>query len=181
MRGERGQATVEWVGIVLLVALALTALARFAPRAEDRGLGTTLAHSVTRLGRAPTAPTPQVVGIPGGKRTDSPPPERDAFMVPPLVPRPGHPGPRPSGRPPVPSFRLPKAPALLRRARRGAGLAWRRAWFACLAYERARWAVLHPESRFPGYTMPPAEVLRIANDCVSPVDFVRDWPLFRGR
>jgi len=48
-------------------------------------------------------------------------------------------------------------------------------------YERFRWAFLHPESRFPGYTMPPAEVLRIVNDCVSPVDLVRDWPMLSGR
>jgi hypothetical protein len=29
--------------------------------------------------------------------------------------------------------------------------------------------------------MPPSEVLRIANDCISPVDLVRDWPLLMGR
>jgi hypothetical protein len=56
-------------------------------------------------------------------------------------------------------------------------VAWRRAWLACLAYERFRYAFLHPESRFPGHRMPPREALRIANDCVSPVDLVRDWPM----
>ena len=70
---------------------------------------------------------------------------------------------------------------LLTQTRRGAGKAWRRAWYACLIYERFRWAFLHPESRFPGYTMPPEEVLRIANDCISPVDLVRDWPMLTGR
>jgi hypothetical protein len=29
--------------------------------------------------------------------------------------------------------------------------------------------------------MPPAEVLRIANDCISPVDMIRDWPLLTDR
>jgi hypothetical protein len=27
--------------------------------------------------------------------------------------------------------------------------------------------------------MPPEEVLRIANDCISPVDLVRDWSMFQ--
>jgi hypothetical protein len=28
--------------------------------------------------------------------------------------------------------------------------------------------------------MPPSEVLRIANDCISPLDLVRDWPMLTG-
>ena len=71
---------------------------------------------------------------------------------------------------------------MIRGRLRGApGRAWRGAWYGCLVYERGRWALLHPESRFPGYTLPPSEALRIANDCISPVDLVRDWPLYRGR
>ena len=182
---ERGQATVEWIGILLLVALALAALARVAPRADDRALATTLAHSITAQKPPVTGPKPQVVGIRGGKRTDYPPPEADAFSAPPLVPVPPRITPRPTI--PRPAPRIPRTlrarfvapPALLRRARRATGSAWRRAWYACLVYERFRWAFLHPESRFPGYTMPPEEVLRIANDCISPVDLVRDWAMFQ--
>ncbi|SRR6266540_6153877 len=174
MRSERGQASVEWIGIVLLLAIALAALARFAPRADGRSLATTLVGSVTYAAQRTDRPEPQVVGMRSGKRDDSAPPEREAFVVPPLIPRPGQARPRPG-------LRLPEAPGLLRRARRGVGLAWRRAWLGCLAYERARWAFLHPESRFPGYTIPRSELLRIANDCISPVDLVRDWPLLRGR
>jgi hypothetical protein len=170
MRSERGQATVEWIGVVLLVAVALAALARFTPRADGRSLATTLARSLTHPAQRAHAPEPAPLPLAAAQ----PLPRREGFMVPPLVPRLGQ-------MPPRPRLRLPAAPALLRGARRGAGLAWRRAWFACLAYERLRWALLHPESRFPGYTMPPSEVLRIANDCISPVDFVRDWPLLRGR
>ena len=96
-------------------------------------------------------------------------------MAPLLVPHPGQPPARFRAR-----FRGVPAP-LLTQTRRGAGKAWRRAWYACLIYERFRWAFLHPESRFPGYTMPPEEVLRIANDCISPVDLVRDWPMLTGR
>jgi hypothetical protein len=182
MRSERGQAMVEWIGILLLVALALAALARLAPRADGHGLATKLAHAITRAETEPTAPKPRVVGIRGGKRNDHPPPGSKAFTAPPLVPRPAPPlAPRPGeARVPALRVRLPSTPALLQRVRRGAGSAWRRAWYACLIYERFRWALLHPESRFPGYTMPPEEVLRIANDCVSPVDLIRDWPMLRG-
>ena len=198
MRSERGQATVEWVGIMLLVAVALAALGRFAQRHDDRSLPLTLAHAVTCAARdgcrrshpPATAPRPEVVGIRSGKRTESQPPEGHAFTVPVLVPHPGR-----TRR--APRLRLSGGRALLRwarreggraarraiagRLRRGVGIAWRRAWFACLAYERFRYAFLHPESRFPGYTMPPSEVLRIANDCISPADLVRDWPLVRGQ
>lgn len=167
MRSERGQATVEWIGILLLIALALTSLVRLTPGADGHALGNTLASSIT-------TPNSQVVGMRSGKRTVHPPPVAEAFTAPPLVPhlRRWRAAPR---------VRLPDPPALLRQARRqarrGAGSAWRRAWYACLVYERFRWAFLHPESRFPGYTMPPAEVLRIMNDCISPVDLVRDWPM----
>jgi hypothetical protein len=207
---ERGQATVEWIGILLLVALALAALARFAPSADGQALATTLARSITHPDAAqtaarelPTAPTAQVGEIGSGKRNQSLPPDGRAFIAPPLVPQPApaapRPGPRPRGAPAPPRWpggigggalsgwlrrvgdsrlagRLPR-----RLARRAVGGAWRRAWYACLVYERFRWAFLHPESRFPGYTMPPEEVLRIANDCISPVDLFRDWPMLTGQ
>src|ERR671925_289623 len=66
VRNERGQATVEWVGIVLLVTLSLAALARLAPSADGDALATTLARSVThppsaahaaRLSRSPQRST----------------------------------------------------------------------------------------------------------------------------
>jgi hypothetical protein len=177
MRSERGQATVEWIGIVLLVAVALAALSRLAPRAEGRGLAATVLHSVTHSARAAdsarSARSADPVRRPP-RPASRPIPRRESFVVPLLVPRPGQ-------SPPGPRIRLPEAPALLERARRGGGTAWRRAWIACLVYERFRYAFLHPESRFPGHTIPPSEVLRMANDCISPVDLVRDWPLVRGR
>jgi hypothetical protein len=195
MRTERGQATVEWIGVVLLMAIALTALSRFARRDDDRALASTLVHTVTCAAhdgceRHLAAAHPRVVGIRSGKRTESQPPHRRDFTVPVLVPDPGE-------ARPAPRLRLPSGRQLLRwartegpralrwgaarRLRRGVGVAWRRAWFACLAYERFRWAFLHPESRFPGYTMPPSEALRIANDCISPLDLVRDWPMLTER
>jgi hypothetical protein len=188
MRSERGQATVEWIGMLLLIALALAALARLAAHADGHGLGTSLAHSITHPSTGATraqpiaqpGPSPAQPGASSaqpGAGTPGPFPAK-AFVAPPLVPRPAPftPWPGGSGAPPV---RLPDTPALLQRVRRGTGAAWRRAWYACLIYERFRWAFLHPESRFPGYTMPPSEVLRIMNDCISPVDLVRDWPMLR--
>jgi hypothetical protein len=71
---------------------------------------------------------------------------------------------------------LPELPASVRRAGRGAGALWRRAWFACLVYERFRYAVAHPESRLPGYTIPMRVAVRMANNCVSPVDLLRSFP-----
>ena len=50
----------------------------------------------------------------------------------------------------------------------------------CLGYERVRYGFLNPEIRFPHASIPYSEQLRIANDCLSPVDLVRDWDLIRG-
>ena len=46
MGDERGQATVEWVGLVLLVALALAALAAVVPVGGGRTLAEALAHAL---------------------------------------------------------------------------------------------------------------------------------------
>ena len=97
-----------------------------------------------------------------------------AFAIPPLIPR------ARTVRRARASASRAHAPSCDARGR-GAGHAWRRAWIACLVYERFRYALLHPESRFPGHTIPPSEVLRMVNDCISPLDLVRDWPLVRGQ
>ena len=175
MRGERGQATVEWIAVVLLVAVAVAALSRLAPKADGRELGESVAHAVAR---------PAVE--PGARRVAAPVqvPGEPAFPVPPLLPRAGESAAdlRAAKRATVDlRIRLPRARALMTRVRAGAGPAWRRAWIACLVYERFRYAFLHPESRFPGHTIPPAEVLRMVNDCISPLDLVRDWQLVDGR
>jgi len=187
MGGERGQATVEWVGILLLVALALAALGHFATKADGRSLGREVAHSVTR----------PLVRPPGGATAPAHLPGRPAFRIPsePAVRIPSEAAVRIPSEPAVPipplipragesaadlRIRLPRARTVIRRVRGGAGLAWRRAWIACLVYERFRYALLHPESRFPGHTIPPSEVLRMVNDCISPLDLVRDWALVSG-
>src|SRR5437764_1069916 len=43
---ERGQASVEWTGVVLLVALAFGALLTVVPAVDGRSFGSYLAHSI---------------------------------------------------------------------------------------------------------------------------------------
>jgi len=53
MTDEQGQASVEWVGLLLLVSLALGGVVAFAPRVDGRSLGGFLAHRMVcavRLG-----------------------------------------------------------------------------------------------------------------------------------
>jgi Flp pilus assembly pilin Flp len=139
MRSQRGQATVEWTALLLLVALALVAAGHLASRADGRELGKTLARTVTH----PDHPAEDAIRA-------RPQPAR---------PRPG-PGARPQATPPL----------------RPPGALWRKAWFACLVYERMRYAARHPESRIPGYKFPYGVALRIANRCLSPLDLLRGIP-----
>ena len=148
MRSERGQATVEWTGLLLLVALVLVGVSHLASRADGRELGTTLAQSVTQVHQQ----THGAVKF----HLDSAPPRQVLATV------------------PAPLRRA--APGVLRRAGRGAGAVWRKAWFACLVYERTRYSLRHPESRLPGYTLPYGVALRMINNCVSPVDLLGDLP-----
>lgn len=174
MRGESGQASVEWIGLVLLVAVALAAVVRFAPRADADALGPGLLHAIGCAARGGCETVP-------GRA-----PPRSMVSVPPLVPI------APRGRP-APAARgralgerlfrgraLLRGRALIRQAGRGAGVLYRRSWIFCLGYERARYGLLHPEVRFPHMPIPYSEDLRMANDCISPVDLVRDWDLIRG-
>ena len=46
MRSERGQATIEWVGLVLLASLALGALAAVVPVIDGRSFGGFLSHRI---------------------------------------------------------------------------------------------------------------------------------------
>jgi hypothetical protein len=80
VRSERGQASVEWVGLLLLVALVLGALFTRARELEGRSLGDRLAYRITcarerscemhagdappdRRGAASIAPPPVVVPV----------------------------------------------------------------------------------------------------------------------
>jgi hypothetical protein len=191
MPSERGQASVEWVGAVLLLAVTLGALARVAERADGTEIATAGLRATTcALHRdcegagdkgAPTAGGGLAATDGGGLAATDGRPAR-AVTLPPLVPPPalggsdagaGSPRPRPRAAPRRPS-------PLSGRARARAGTLWRRAWLACFAYERVRYGLLHPESA-PRQTVPLRGALQMVNDCVSPVDFARDWELLTGR
>ena len=47
MRSERGQTTIEWTGLVLVLALGLGALAAFVPSVNGRSFGGFLAHRIS--------------------------------------------------------------------------------------------------------------------------------------
>src|SRR4051812_9893448 len=51
MAAERGQATVEWTAVVLLVALALGAAVAVAPAVDGRSFGSSVAHAMVCAAR----------------------------------------------------------------------------------------------------------------------------------
>jgi hypothetical protein len=63
MRSESGQATVEWVALVLFLALGLGALLALAPRVDGRSLGAVVARRLTCAVKG---------GCPGGERAGPP-------------------------------------------------------------------------------------------------------------
>lgn len=81
MRSERGQASVEWVGLLLLVALVLGGLFTRAREVDGRSLGDQLAHRITCAGERacegrPVGDAPRVRG------------DAAAIAPPPVVPVP---------------------------------------------------------------------------------------------
>jgi len=170
MDSERGQASVEWVGLVLLLALGLVALGRFAVRQDARDLGPELVHAIGCAARGGCKPAAS--GRVSALHT--------LATAPPLVPvTPTRTTARtapPRGRPVLPA----RGRALAGRAWRRVGRVYRGSWMFCLGYERVRYELLHPESNAPNVGIPLSESIRMANDCVSPVDLVRDYELIRG-
>ena len=190
MRGEGGQASVEWIGVVLLLTLSLAAIVRFAPRADADALGPELLHAI---------------GCAAGGGCEAPPGDRaqDCGDVP------ARHGQRAAARAdrarrapgaPARGVRLARRPAPASPARARLGVRSRGGAAArALARPGAARACsgggpgssasatsapvtefLHPEIRFPHVPIPLSENLRMANDCLSPVDLVRDWDLIRG-
>jgi hypothetical protein len=72
MRCERGQATIEWVGLVLLASVALGALAAAVPVADGRSFGGFLSHRILCAVRGTGCDDPELVRAYG---------ERDAKLV----------------------------------------------------------------------------------------------------
>jgi len=141
---QHGQASIEWVGLVLLVALVLGALLSLAPRPQGPSLGHALAGTLTCPARSACVSqrTAAVTGLP---------PPRAA-----------------------PSRVAPERAAAAFRALRGVTTIAKRAWIACLGWKRYRYELRHPEVTIPGRTMPLREALRIANDCLNPLNFTTE-------
>lgn len=153
--GQRGQATVEWIGLVLVAALALGALlggVRGAVK-QDTGLGEAVAKRITCAARdlcrsgagaggsrvgAPDARAPRVRAGVGPRRTR-------------------------------PQSARSKASDAFQRLRGVAGVA-RYAWIACLGYRGWRYELEHP--RTPREGMSIREALDIANSCLNPLAFL---------
>jgi hypothetical protein len=148
--GEAGQASAEWVGLVLAVALALGALVAVGVRAgrapaSDRGLGEAVTGRLVCAARGSCGPAPSL-----------------AAAV----------APRMAGGGPVLAPRVSRRRALdaLRRLRAVGAKLVRRAWIVCIGYRRFRYELEHP--RLPHEAMPLDEAIEIANGCLNPYAFL---------
>ena len=177
--GQSGQATIEWAGLMLCLALILGALlagGREAAKGEaGRGLGEAVAERITctvrdacaakrgaraegergegraERGRAKAGGERRFArGVALGAPLGNPPGGRLSLLSPP-----------PGGR------------AGLRRALRvlsGAKRFLKRTWFVCLAYRSWQGDREHP--RLLGEGLPPKETADRLNECVNPLSFV---------
>jgi hypothetical protein len=152
MQREAGQATVEWVGLVLLAALVLAGLLALVPRRDD-SLGGVVAERIVCAAR----------GACGGGKASGPP--AAPAPAPPPRERAGAPAPAP---PPPPVSRARAADAFQRL--RGVAEIGKRTWILCLGYKRWRYELEHP--RPPQDPLPVKEALRIANSCLNPLSFL---------
>jgi len=173
---QSGQATVEWVGLVLGVALLLGAVAAGGREATTREsaheLGDAVAKRITCAARdgcgtggAPRAAPGGRAGLrsaPGGRGGLRSAPGSDrGLRTAPLPPR-YVPPPRSAPRPP--SKLGESLPA------RGAKGVLKRGWMLCLGYRRWQYEVEHP--RMPQEPIPIRDTAKMLNECVNPLSFL---------
>jgi hypothetical protein len=151
VHGEGGQATVEWVALLLTAALVLGAGAALAGREADRGLGEEVAERISRT----------AAGAAPGPAAAAPPPERIAPTPARVAPPPTRSAPRPASG--------PRAVQAFRRLRGVADVA-RHTWIVCLGYRRWRYELDHPMA--PTESLPLDEALGIVNSCLNPYDYL---------
>lgn len=171
---DSGQATVEWIGLVLVVSLgfggALAALRGAGFGAEARGLGQALASAVTCAARdacrAEGTEMRELSGAVGRRelrRWTSAPPR--AFG-------------RRGIRPTAPWERAPRglrgldgaSSSVLRALGKNARHAGEFGWLACLGYQQWRYDYEHPRS--PRESMPVDAVLDELNTCFNPIGWL---------
>jgi hypothetical protein len=179
VHAEGGQATVEWVALVLAAAMVLGAAGALAGREADRGLGKELAERISRTaaGAGPSpdaAAAPPVRVAPPATRV-APPASRVAppgsRVAPPgsRVARPGSRVAPPGSRAAPPPASGPRAVDASRSLRGIAGVA-KRAWILCLGYQRWKHELEHPAA--PTEALPVDVALSIANTCLNPHDYL---------
>lgn len=153
MHGEGGQATVEWLALVLLAALALGATAAFAGREPDDGLGKEVAKRIaSAAGAAPPGRPAPAAMRPAPPATRAAPPGTSA--APPTL-----------AAPPATRAAAPAADAF-----RGVADVAKHAWIVCLGYERWRHELEHPSA--PTEPLPVDVALDIVNTCFNPHDYL---------
>ena len=162
MHGEGGQATVEWVALVLMATLVLGATAASAGRQADRGLGEEVAKRITKAARS-------VGSVEAGAGAAAPAPGAGA-----AAPAPGTPGPGAADPPPLrgsasPLPSLPRGFALAGTLAGIGGVA-KHAWIVCLGYERWKHELEHPSA--PTEPLPVDVALSIVNTCFNPHDYL---------
>ena len=157
--GESGQATVEWVALVLAAALVLGAAAAFAGREADPGVGEAVAKRITRTARG-VGRVPAAEGLAPAPGAAAPPPTRAA------------PPPTRAAPPAAPS--KPSPLSSLGRAVGGTlsdiGRVARHGWIVCLGYERWKHELEHPSA--PTEPLPADVAVSIVNTCFNPHDYL---------
>jgi hypothetical protein len=184
VHGEGGQATVEWVALVLAAALVLGAAAALAGREADPALGEAVAKRITgaarAVGRAPagaagTSPAdalarsaPPGGGAPGAAPLGAGPP--DARPPAAAPPGPGDPAPvAPTRSASSPLAALPRAVGF-GGALAGIGRVAKHGWIVCVGYERWRHELESPSA--PTEPLPVDTALSIVNTCFNPHDYL---------
>jgi hypothetical protein len=143
VHGEGGQATVEWVALVLVAALVLGAAAAFAGREADPGVGEAVAKRITKAAR-------------GVGRAPARAPARRA------APLPAPPAPSPPGF-------LTRAVGFAG-GLAGIGGVAKHGWIVCLGYQRWKRDLEHPSA--PTEPLPVDEALSMVNTCFNPHDYL---------
>jgi hypothetical protein len=162
---ESGQATVEWVALVLVAALVLTAAAALSSRDSDRGLGQLVAKRITRtpreVGRATAGVAPVSASVEPATAGAAPAPGGVARSPSAAAP--------PASAPQAPAPHPPRAVDAFRRLR-GVGQVAKHAWIVCLGYRRWRYELAHPSA--PTEALPLREAFAIANECLNPYSYL---------
>jgi hypothetical protein len=174
---ERGQATVEWAGLALLVSLAMGGLLTVAGAADfgrpARALGDALVERLAQPLPAHARARALLRGAPGA----GPPSSRSR------PPRGSSPGSRPRAPgPPAGGSRSVRPPSLRYLARgvrpsgrtsrvlRTLARAGEHAWFWCVGYRGLRYDFEHPRS--PREFMSPDAVVEVLDKCLNPLGFL---------